>query len=192
MIGFRFMKFRQAIFLLAVLAMATANASPRTLSTDPQLSNIQVQVTTTADSFVGQLEKFSAHMEWDPSSKLPNKTTITFHFADLKTGNAARDKAMLKWLNNEAYPTGTFQLTGWKQGGGTNTALGTLSLHGVQRSICSRVRISQTGLLCEIDGTAEFDYREFDLPKIRKALVLTVHPRLKVVYHLAGKLEEGH
>jgi polyisoprenoid-binding protein YceI len=182
------MKFAQVLSLLFVMAAGAANASPATLQIDPQLSSIQVLVTSTADSFVAELKKFDAQIQWTQPGKLPSQATVRFDFADLKTGNAQRDEAMLKWLDYSTHPAGQFQLTGWQQDGNTNLALGTLALHGVERTVASPIRITQTGPLWQLDGTAAFDYRQFELPKIRKALVLTVHPRLKVIYHLAGKL----
>ena len=42
----------------------------------------------------------------------------------------------------------------------------------------------------DISGQAVFDYRDFNLPKIRKALVLTVAPKLLVKFHLTGRSGE--
>jgi len=36
---------------------------------------------------------------------------------------------------------------------------------------------------------AGFDYRDFQLPLIRKVMVLTVDPHLTVQFHLVGKAE---
>jgi hypothetical protein len=44
------------------------------------------------------------------------------------------------------------------------------------------------GPLYAIDGEVMLDYRDFGLPIIRKFLILTVDPRLRVRFHLQGHL----
>jgi len=45
----------------------------------------------------------------------------------------------------------------------------------------------QTNGVWVVDGEALLDYRDFGLPKIRKALVLTVNPLLRVRFHVVAK-----
>jgi polyisoprenoid-binding protein YceI len=95
---------------------------------------------------------------------------------------------MLKWLEYTTNPKATFTLTGWQQNGTTNLAVGELTIHGVKKSIEMPVIAKNTGDNWDITGEADFDYRDFELPKIRKMLLLVVDPHLKVTFHLIGKL----
>lgn len=95
---------------------------------------------------------------------------------------------MLKWLEYTANPKATFALTGWQQSGTTNLAVGELTIHGVKKSIQMPATVKNTDGSWDIAGEANFDYRDFNLPKIRKMLLLVVDPHLKVMFHLVGKL----
>ncbi len=175
-------------FLLFVIQAGMAAAAPPPLEVDIQASAIEVAVATTIDSFVGRLEKFDAVIDPGPPGGLPAGAKVNFNFASLKTGNLDRDAAMLKWLEFDSHPGGTFLLRQWRQDGATNVALGDLTIHGAARAVEIPVSVHAEGGLVEISGRVEFDYRDFHLPKIRKALILTVHPVLRVSFHLVGKL----
>lgn len=158
------------------------------LEVDYQHSKVNVDVHATIDSFVGQLDKYTATVDCEPSTNLPAKAAVSFDFKDLKTGKTDRDAEMLKWLDYSNNPTATFALEGWKQDGTTNLALGDLTIHGVKKAIQMPVTIQHNGADWDIAGEADFDYRDFNLPKIRKMLMLVVNPHLKVTFHLVGKI----
>ena len=185
------MKVGKIIFLPAVLAIFSSKVPAATLELDPQQSKVEVVVSATMDSFVGHLQKYDAQVECEPQVVLPSKAEVSFDFTDLKTGNKDRDAAMLKWLDYTANPKVTFHLDTWKQAGMTNIAVGQLTIHGVTKAVESPVVVKEEGRAWDINGTTEFDYRDFNLPKIRKALVLTVDPHLKVAFHLVGKLADA-
>jgi polyisoprenoid-binding protein YceI len=170
---------------------ATATATAGQLEIDPLKSRIEVAVSCTVDSFVGHLEKYQAVIEGDEKAAMPPKASVSFNFADLKTGKADRDAAMLKWLEFEVHPAASFTLTGWQQNGTTNLALGRLTLHGVTVDLQMPVVVKQADGIWTISGQANFDYRDFKLEKIRKALLLTVDPKLKVKFQLVGKLPKA-
>lgn len=157
------------------------------LEVDYQHSKINVDVHATIDSFVGQLDKYTATVDCEPATNLPVKAAVSFDFKDLKTGKPDRDVEMLKWLDYGSNPTATFTLDGWKQDGTTNLALGDLTIHGVKKAIQMPVTIQHADGNWDITGEAAFDYRDFNLPKIRKMLMLVVDPHLKVTFHLVGK-----
>lgn len=176
------------LFPLPALLLAFNHAHAGQLTLDRKQSKIEVAVSATVDSFVGQLEKYQADIDCAPAVSLPDKASVTFDFKDLKTGNSSRDQEMLKWLDYSLQPSCSFTLTNWKTVGTTNFAEGTITIHGVKKTIEMPVTVGNTGTNCSITGTADLNYRDFDLPIIRKMLVLTVDPHLHVAFHLVGTL----
>ncbi len=182
------MKQVHLLLLSATFIGIAARAGAAPLQIDYTQSKIDVAVTATIDSFVGHLEKYQATIDCDAATNLPPKAGVTFDFSDLKTGNKDRDAEMLKWLEYPNSPKATFTLTGWQQSGATNLAVGDLTIHGVKKSIQMPVVAKDLNGDWDISGEADFDYRDFNLPKIRKLLMLVVDPHLKVMFHLVGKV----
>jgi polyisoprenoid-binding protein YceI len=182
----KFLIVTSLVLVCAALVMSL-NAAP--LELDASQSKVEVAVSCTADSFVGHLEKFQATIECDPAAPLPSKADVSFSFGDLKTGNQDRDAAMLKWLEFDSTPTASFHLTNWGTSGGTNMARGELKIHDVTVALQMPVVVQHDANAWDVSGQAVIDYKDFKLPKIRKALVLTVHPKLKVKFHLVGKID---
>lgn len=183
----RMQLFKVFLFSVVFAGLAgTAGAIP--LEVDYKQSKIDVVVSATIDSFVGHLEKFEAMVDCELATNLPHSAAVSFNFSNLKTGNPDRDAEMLKWLEYDANPKATFRLTGWQQSGTTNLAVGELTIHGVKKSIPMPVAAKNVGGNWDITGEADFNYRDFNLPKIRKMLVLVVDPHLKVTFHLIGKI----
>jgi polyisoprenoid-binding protein YceI len=178
----------RVILLTAGIAAAAASTSAGQLEIDPQQSKVEVAISSTFDSFVGHLEKYQATVECNPATALPSKAEVSFDFADLKTGDKDRDAAMLKWLEYSSNQTASFHLTGWDKTGTTNIALGDLKIHSVTVAVKMPVSVKQLDGVWDISGQTMVNYIDFKLPKIRKALVLTVNPKLKVKFHLLGKI----
>jgi polyisoprenoid-binding protein YceI len=175
---------------ILLLLFALVNSAPAAmLQIDRQKSKIEVQVKSTLHDFSGTLEKYELSIAFDPKTNVPTKADLTFDFKDLNTGLKGRDSDMLKWLAYASNPQASFHLTGWKEDGSQFNARGELSLHGVSKEIRISVTIEKDGETYDIKGIAGFDYRDFQLPLIRKALVLTVDPHLTVQFHLVGKAE---
>lgn len=185
------MKIMNFILLTALFAVAERGlAAPLTI--DFQASTIDVAVKSTLHSFTGHLETYTAEVDTVISTNnLPKSAEVNFDFSDLKTGNTNRDADMLKWVQHDKYPKARFHLTGWEQNGTTNLAVGDLTIHGVTATVKMPTKVTQTPTGWEITGQADFDYRTFDLPKIRKALLLTVDPHLRVMFHLVGRTADG-
>lgn len=173
---------------LPALLLAFNCAHAELLSVDSKQSKIDVSVTATVDSFVGHLENYQANIDCSPTSSMPDKASVTFDFKDLKTGNPSRDTEMLKWLDYSTKPSCNFTLSNWKTVGTTNYAEGSITIHGVKKSLAMPVTVGQTGTNYIITGTADLNYRDFDLPIIRKMLLLTVDPHLHVSFHLVGTI----
>jgi polyisoprenoid-binding protein YceI len=182
------MKLFEVLFVAMGCAAATSPMRAAPLEIDPRQSKIEVAVSCTMDSFVGHLERFQSTIEWDPSAPLPAKADVSFDFGDLKTGNNDRDLAMLKWLRYETYPTASFHLTTWTQTGGTNIAQGQLIIHGVTTVVQIPVALTRDQTARGIFGEVVIDCRDFKLPRIRKALLLTVNPKLRVKFQLIGRM----
>jgi polyisoprenoid-binding protein YceI len=182
------MKYVKLVLMSAGMAARSIDSNGAPLEIDTQHSKIEVAVSSTVDSFTGRLEKYEASVDCEPAQALPAKADLSFDFSDLKTGNASRDAAMLKWLAYEANPKASFQLTGWSVSGATNIASGRLTLHGVTVEVRMPTVVTHHGAAWEISGRTTFDYRDFKLTKIRKALLLTVDPSLTVKFHLEGSL----
>ena len=176
-----------SFLILVALAGLSARAAAAGMDVDYARSRVEVGVKSTVDSFTGRLEKYRVSVEWGPSDPLPAKARMSFDFADLKTGDTDRDGAMLKWLGHDSQPGGEFVLGGWRREGTTNLATGELTIHGVKREVAIPVVAGQTNGVWVVDGEALLDYRDFGLPKIRKALVLTVNPLLRVRFHVVAK-----
>ncbi len=175
--------------LIALVAGLTTGGVARaaTLEIDPARSSVEVAVRCTVDSFVARLTKWQITVDCDPASARPVRADASFDFGDLKTGNLSRDSAMLKWLQYDLNPKVEFHLTGWKETPGGSVALGELTMHGVTMPVQMSAVATHGGADWDIHGQAELDYRDFKLTKIRKALVLTVDPKLTVKIHLIGK-----
>jgi polyisoprenoid-binding protein YceI len=177
-----------SFLLSAALAGVAATAGAAPLEIDYKQSKLDVVVSATIDSFVGHLDKYQTTVECDGSTNLPAKAAVSFNFSDLKTGNTDRDAEMLKWLEYPNTPTASFALTGWKTIGTTNIAVGQITIHGVKKAIEMPVTVKNSAGSLDIIGEAALDYRDFNLPKIRKMLMLVVDPHLKVKFHIVGKL----
>jgi polyisoprenoid-binding protein YceI len=182
------MKLLSAILSVTAGSAIAFMAGAAQLEINPEQSKIEVAVSSTVDSFVGHLAKYNAAIECVPSTVLPTGADLSFDFADLKTGNTDRDAAMLKWLQYDSNRTATFHLTGWNRAGTTNLAVGNLAIHGVSKEVQMPVVVSLTDTAWDISGETMIDYTNFKLPKIRKALFLTVNTKLEIKFHLKGKL----
>ena len=182
------MKTLKPYLLLTAFEVIAIAAGAKPIEIDPQQSKVEVAVSCTMDSFVGKLEKYQANVDCDPAAALPAKADVSFDFADLKTGKTDRDAAMLKWLQYDTNRTASFHLTSWQQAGTTNIAVGELTIHGVSLTVQMPVLVKRDDVAWDISGQATFDYVDFKLPKIRKALFLTVDPKLQVKFHLVGKI----
>ncbi len=92
--------------ILAVAGLASVAAGTRAgqIEIDPQWSKLGVAVSSTVDSFAGHLQKYQATVKGIP-------TEANFDFADLKTGDKARNAAMLKWLVFNSKQTASFRLS---------------------------------------------------------------------------------
>jgi polyisoprenoid-binding protein YceI len=171
---------------LAILALSVArvNATPAPLLINPEQSRVEVVVKATVDSFIALLPVYQATINVDNGRVTDAR--FTFEFADVHTGKAARDEAMLAWEDAEHHPRGAFTLESITGEAGRLTARGELNLHDVVRKIAFPITISKDKNVYAIDGEATLDTRDFGLSVIRKFGLLKVDPLVKVRFHLQG------
>jgi polyisoprenoid-binding protein YceI len=177
------------LLLAGRLAAAEPDPAARLLVLDPEHSSIEVVVHATFDSFLGRLKKFQTDIAIDPLRGRTQRAVVTFAFADLKTGRPGRDRDMLEWSENNHYPIVEFHMDALEETPGAPTqARGSLKIHGIEHGTTFPVSFLIEGPLYAIDGEVMLDYRDFGLPIIRKFVILTVDPRLRVRFHLQGHL----
>jgi polyisoprenoid-binding protein YceI len=142
------------------------------------------------DSFVASLTSFDATVSADPAEKHVSAAQIKFRFSDVKTANDKRDAEMNHWEQTEQFPDCIYVLDTLQPAtGGTFTAHGKFTLHGVTKEITFPVTVSfQDANLCKIDGDVPLDTRDYGLSVIRKFAMLKVNPVLQVKFHLEGHI----
>jgi polyisoprenoid-binding protein YceI len=177
------------IFFIGLLASglaALAPAAERGLVVDFDQSRVDVAVKVTVDSFSGHLSRYEPKVVFADDGHVTT-ARLRFHFRDVVTGKAGRDKSMHAWQHTDEFPDGEFVLSSIEHGdGGTLTAFGRLTFHGVTRDLRFPISINRDGDRCAIDGDAAIDTREFGLPIIRMLAVMKVDPVVHVRFHLQG------
>jgi polyisoprenoid-binding protein YceI len=180
------------LLLLAGLALpAAAPAASRTLVIDPAASRIQIDVSSTLDSFVAHLQAFDAVITLDEGQGGVQAARFGFLFSQLKTGEDDRDQAMYAWAETGRFPDGAFVLTAVSVASGRRfLARGRLRLHGVEREVSFPFTVGVEGRVLAIDGETTLDTRDYGLPIFRKFLFLSVDPKVRVSFHLLGKFAD--
>ena len=176
-----------SVFVALVFATLTSLASERTLTVDKTGSHVDIAVKATVDSFVAKLTDYAPSIQIDPATGAVTGAKVSFHFADVKTGNEKRDREMNAWQQTDQFPEGNFTLSALTPGTEHKfTAQGSLTLHGVVHDVAFPVTITRMGTATNVEGEAEVDTRWFGLPVIRKYAFLKVDPVVVVHFHLSG------
>jgi len=185
-----------AISILLVNALVIGGMGPGARATessallvdiDPDASRIDIAVRLSMGSFKGVLEKYEMRIQIAAGDKSISMAELDFDFSDLKTGNKRRDKDMLKWLDHENHPKGSFRLEELTAQGEQLEARGTLTIHGVSKAIAFPVTIALEGEHVTAEGSAKLNFLDFDLKPIRKMLFITVKPEMIIDFHLEGR-----
>jgi polyisoprenoid-binding protein YceI len=173
--------------LLAALLGGPLSAAETPLILDSVHSHIEVAVKASLHSFTARLNTFDPRLAIDDAGKIA-AASVSFHFRDLFTGKADRDKQMHAWQQTDAHPDAAFKLTALEPAAaGTFHAVGQLTFHGVTRELRFPATVTHDGPLYAIDGDAPFDTRDFGLPVIRMFGVLKVDPIVHVRFHLQAR-----
>jgi polyisoprenoid-binding protein YceI len=171
------------IALLALLPLALF-AAEHPLKIDRSRSFVDVDVDATKN-FTAHLDAYDIRVTVDDAGKI--KTAVfTFKFTDLKTGDVERDADMIKWLGGGT-PEGRFELGNLAVSpNGQGQLSGRLTFHGVTERIEFPVEVTKADGLYTMTGETIIDHREWNLKVIRKALLFTVDPEVKVRFKLMG------
>lgn len=177
----------KALRLLPLLLLLPAFlfAAERPLKVDRRASFIEVDVDATKN-FTARLDAYDARILVDDAGKIKS-AVFTFKFADLKSGNNDRDADMIKWLGGGS-PEGRFELGNLAvTPNGHGQASGRMTFHGVTERIEFPVVITRSGNTYTITGETTLDYRQWKLKVIRKAMLFSVAPNVKVRFKLSGE-----
>lgn len=183
-----------ALTLLTLLGLAggaPVRAETMPWRMDAQRSVIEVGVRSTLEKFSCRVVPFQADVAMERGTQRIERATVSFALSAVKTGRERRDEDLLVWGESGMFSTLSFRLSEMTRGeDGWLIVRGTVTLHGVAKSISFPVRSLVAGTLHTFDGAAVIDYRDFGLPVIRKFFVLSVNPHLEVRFHLQGWLDE--
>jgi polyisoprenoid-binding protein YceI len=172
---------RLALLILLPLAVLAAE---RPVNIDRSRSFVDVDVDATKN-FTAHLDRYEAKLTVDDAGRI--KTAVfTFRFADLKSGNDQRDADMMKWLGGNAaegrFELGNLAVTPDGQG----QASGRLTFHGVTDRVEFPINLTKADGNYTITAETTIDYRNWNLKVIRKALLFTVSPEVKIRFKLTG------
>lgn len=174
-------------FPLLLLA-ATIPATAASLLVDPAESQVAVDVQASPPhSFICDLQAYEAAVAVDPVSGAVSSAEFVFQLTDLETHNEKRNKKMYDWMNTDSHNTIRWVLKSVESIDGQDTAHGEMTLHGVTQPVDIPFTASMEADGFTLSGTADFNYMDFELPKIR-LFVFTVKPELHVHFTLKGTL----
>ena len=160
-------------------------AAERPLKVDRSRSFVDVDVDATKN-FTAHLDAYDAKILVDDLGKVKS-AVFAFKFSDLKSGNRDRDAHMIQWLGG-GDPEGRFELGNLAiTPNGQGQASGRLIFHGATERIEFPIEIVKSGGTYTITGETTIDYRHWNLKIIRKALLFTVEPEVKIRFKLSGE-----
>jgi polyisoprenoid-binding protein YceI len=175
--------------LLGVMLWVGGGVNAATLEVDMGQSRVRVDAKATGHGFSGILEKYTMKATGDGGTLDPATLDLRWNFADLKTADTKRDAEMIKWLGG-GNPLGSFKLVkSWTDAQGVTQAQGTLTIHGVSKTVVFPYTAKKSGNTLTLDGKVSIDYQNFNLPIIRAMLVMTVDPQLVIGFHVVGKVK---
>ena len=187
---FPFTRMKTRTLLALLLASAAARVLPgRELVIDDDRSFIQFAVAATGHHVEGHVISFQAEIDLDSGQDFPRSATLRFATRQLTTEHEERDAEMYKWLEADKYPNVIYKLDALEGRGSTRVAHGSLTFHGVTRSIDIPVTLSSVGPVITLTGETEVNTRSFRLNQFRRALVMTVAEDVTVTFTLVGRLE---
>ena len=146
-----------AALAAVLLAAAPAMAAPRTfaIDTDKHSPN-EVSFTSKAAivKFTGRTAKLSGEAKVDVDNVAKSSGTLSIPLADLDTGIAMRNEHMIATIDAGKFPMATFKFTDIKVPGNklktdapvVGTATGTMTLHGVTKSVVLDARFYGAGV----------------------------------------------
>ena len=173
---------------ILLYAVSPVGAMPE-LVVDGYKSSIKFSAKATAHKIDGHVISFSSSIRMARENAFPQSAEIRFRVTDLTTEHDERDRVMLKWLESDKYPEVLFEMVEVTGTGNTRIVEGSLTLHGVTRGVSIPITLTTRGKVTTITGETEIDTGNFRLPKIRRALVMSVSPTVVIEFNLVGRLE---
>ena len=177
---------------LLLSAMALTSVFGDSLEIIPEKSSLSANCHATFHDFSTVAQNFQCEVDVDPKTLALLSAHCSFKIDSLDSDEKKRDKKMENWIESESYPLAEFTMTSVKAGEKPNQqiATGDFSIHGESHPIEVPFTITRDGENIVIEGSSQFDYREWGLKKIRMFL-LTVDPEVKPTFHLEGTLEKS-
>lgn len=179
---------RYFIHVFALLGLLPSLLDARSFEINEQRSTITLIVDATGHQIEGHVISFQADIDFPHKDAFPESAIIGFRTDRITTDHEERDIEMLKWLEAEKFPELVFELDYWEGAGTTRIAYGSLTLHGVTRSIEIPVTLSTQGSQITLTGEAEVNTKDYRLPKIRRVMVMSVSPSVEISFKLYGTL----
>jgi polyisoprenoid-binding protein YceI len=127
----------------------------------------------------------------DGQTRLTTPTYVELETDRLRSGNPLVDGELQRRLDSRKYPRIRGELTGSAPGNGAGTSrlTGTLTLHGVTRSLDVDVTVRQLDpRTLEIEGARAIDMRDFGLPP-PSFLMFKMKPQVEVRAKLVAERE---
>ena len=179
----------KTVLTSVLLLAASCHLAAREFVLDDDRSFIRFTVDATGHQVDGHVITFDASIDFRPDGGFPTAASVRFASRMLTTEHEERDLEMFRWLEVEKHPEVVFELDSLEGSGSTRIARGSLTLHGVTRGIDVPVTLSSVGPVLTLTGEAEINTHDFRLPRIRRALVMTVAREVIVSFTLIGRLE---
>ncbi len=180
---------RKALCLLILYVCAAIPAFSAGLQIDSGNSQVSVDFKASPPhTFTCDLQNYDAVIDVDPADGSIKSARFSFQLTDLETYNEKRNKKMFNWMDVDQYNTITWNMTSMEIVDGSIVAHGDMSMHGESQPVDVVFNILQEAGVYTISGTADFDYTDFGLPKI-KLFIFSVNPDLHVHFSLNGVLE---
>lgn len=133
-------KHMQVCLLLCSFMLVTtvADAEMARYDIDPEHTTIGFSAVHMLVSNVqGKFMVYSGFIEMDPEAKIVNNAEITIKAWSINTNHHQRDTHLRSpdFLDVDKYPTMTYKLKSYRKTGDQDTAVGTLTLHGVIKDV---------------------------------------------------------
>lgn len=122
-----------------LLPFSQAQADTYKVDTEGQHAFVQFKISHLGYSYLlGNFETFSGEFDYDPDSLEDAAVEFEVEVASLNSNHAERDRHILSddFLDADAYPTATFESTGFEpDGDDAGVITGELTLHGQTQTI---------------------------------------------------------
>lgn len=142
---------RLALLLCALALPGLASAAG--YAVQPSGSTLAFHGNFQGSGFDGHFDKFDAAIAYDPAHLDASKFDVSVDLSSARTGDNDRDTALpgSDFFNVAQFPKAHFVTTAFHQNGGTVTADGNLTLHGVTRPVSLIVDFKPNGNHATLD-----------------------------------------